>query len=161
MIVYALFFILAVESWAQDFDVASDASAIGNTTTSPVDPIEQLRQIVEEHTEAIASLRQEMNETVKGLTECALGSKFYYTHSSGRKGFYLKTTISFGQNFKWTPNVIASLNGFNTLDEDASTSTDLQVNVEPSTITPTQFVLTIEGKFVSFFRVDITWVACA
>merc|ERR1712168_1689641 len=73
MIVYALFFTVAVESWAQDFDVASDASAIGNTTTSPVDPVEQLRQIVEEHTKAIASLRQEMNETVKELIRCESG----------------------------------------------------------------------------------------
>merc|ERR1712189_173078 len=73
MIVSALIFVLAVESWAQDFDVASDASAIGNTTSSPVDPVEQLRQIVEEHTKAIASLRQEMNETVKELIRCESG----------------------------------------------------------------------------------------
>merc|ERR1712189_80651 len=73
MIVYALFFTVAVESWAQDFDVASDASAIGNTTTSPVDPIEQLRHIVEENTKAIASLRQEMNETVKDMIQCQSG----------------------------------------------------------------------------------------
>merc|ERR1712126_500912 len=83
MIVFALIFALVVEARAQNTTVATPAttpamptspgttSAIGNTTTSPMDPIAtlsfqiaQLQQIVEENAKTIASLRKELEVRV-------------------------------------------------------------------------------------------------
>merc|ERR1712168_1365985 len=100
---------------------------------------------------------ERLRTSLASLTGCAVGSKYYYNPNQGRKGFDTKKTISFGRNFKWIPNIVVSLNGFNTIGEH--TAMDLQVYVHSSTTT--QFVLRIWGSYVRFYRVDITWVACA
>jgi len=106
MIVSALIFVLAVGSWAQDFDIASDTSAIGNTTTSPVDPIVQLRQIVEENTRAIASLRQELIRCESGSDSLVLppGYDIYHADDSIKAHH-----ITFERTFVETPSVIVAV----------------------------------------------------
>jgi len=103
----------------------------------------------------IESLRLKLS----GLTGCAIGQKIYYnpTYDSGEKGCDIRTTISFGRTFRWTPNIIVSLNGFNSVGEH--TAVYLYAYVTSSTTT--QFDLKILGKLVRFYWVQITWVACA
>jgi len=108
MIVSALIFVLAVESWAQDFDVASDASAIGNTTTSPMDA---LQEVVDEHTKAIAALSQKMNEMEGELIRCESGYDAYRCpwnyHFYG--GGVPYRDITFNRAFVNTPTVIIAV----------------------------------------------------
>jgi len=104
---------------------------------------------------------ERLRTSLASLTECAGGTSSYVNiyYDTGVIGFEETDTISFGKTFKWTPHVIVSLRGFNTVHQEGVTATDLQTWVDSSTTT--QFVLRISGDFTRFVRVDITWVACA
>jgi len=104
MIVSALIFVLVVEleAWTPNTVVALDTSAIGNTTISPVDPIEQLREIVEEHTRAIASLRQELIRCESGKDSLILPPGYIIGHDDAIKTHH----ITFKRTFVEPPSVI-------------------------------------------------------
>jgi len=98
----------------------------------------------------IESLRLKLT----GLTGCAIGQTWWYV--SGEEGCDIRKTISFGRTFRWTPNVIVSLGGFNGGGEST-----LYLYLSVTSTTTTQFDLRIQGKYVRFYWVEITWVACA
>merc|ERR1712189_11312 len=126
------------------------------------DKLEQRFASINENIASINGNMERLRTSLASLTECAMGTSTYQNphYDSHVIGFDKKDTISFGQTFKWIPNVIVSLGGFNTVDpEGGVTATSLQVWVYSSTTT--QFVLGISGDFMRFYRVDITWVACA
>merc|ERR1712168_674971 len=164
MIVYALFFILAVESWAQDFDVASDASAIGNTTTSPVDPIEQLRQIVEEHTKAIASSRQEMNETVKGMSFCQTGMTGCSSCGGKDEAWGGDTVtpvsyeVTFPKEFPGTPDVTSALNEIYQAAPGKADGYGWRITA--NNVTSSSFTLLIELIDRNISKFYANWIAC-
>jgi len=110
----------------------------------------KLEQRFDSINENIESLRLKLT----GLTGCAIGQTWWYV--SGEEGCDIRKTISFGRTFRWTPNVIVSLGGFNGGGEST-----LYLYLSVTSTTTTQFDLRILGKNVRFYWVEITWVACA
>jgi len=109
----------------------------------------------------VEDLKELIRAEINGLSQCVVGSYTTKTGASkpGSTGFKDKKAVSFGRTFPRTPTVVASVAGFERVQQGTGDPT-WGVKTEARSPTTSQFELHMEGFDTKVNRLDVSWIAC-
>jgi len=109
----------------------------------------------------VKDLKELIRAEINGLSQCVVGNYTTKTGASksGQSGFKETKPVSFGLTFPRTPTVVASVAGFERVQQGTGDMT-WGLKTEARSPTISQFKLYMEGYHTYVNRLDVTWIAC-
>jgi len=109
----------------------------------------------------VEDLKELIRAEINGLSQCVVGN---YTTKIGaskpdQDGFKDKKAVSFGRTFPRTPKVVASVAGFERVQQGTGDPT-WGLKTEARSPTTSQFKLYVQGYDTKVNRLDVSWIAC-
>jgi len=107
----------------------------------------------------VEDLKELIRAEINGLSQCVVGTYTTKTGASKAGGFSETKKVSFGRTFPRTPTVVASVAGFDRVQQGTGDPT-WGLKTEVRSPTNSQFELYVQGFDTKVRRLDVSWIAC-